>query len=63
MLRSNAILAILAICFQLLSFQAVTAHRIDISPGSKECYFEDLHVEDQVSDERLDVIARAGQVS
>lgn len=28
--------------------QACSAHRIDVDPGKKECFFEDLHHEDQV---------------
>ncbi|GHJ88458.1 hypothetical protein NliqN6_4860 [Naganishia liquefaciens] len=29
--------------------QSCTAHRIDIEPGKKECFFEDLHHEDQMT--------------
>jgi hypothetical protein len=33
----------------LLCIIGTSAHRIDIRPGKKECFFEDLHHEDQVS--------------
>jgi hypothetical protein len=33
--------------------QSCTAHRIDVEPGKKECFFEDLHHEDQVSLDRF----------
>ncbi|KAI5454946.1 p24 complex component [Naganishia albida] len=29
--------------------QACSAHRIDVDPGKKECFFEDLHHEDQMT--------------
>ncbi|KAJ9106251.1 hypothetical protein QFC21_001396 [Naganishia friedmannii] len=29
--------------------QSCSAHRIDIEPGKKECFFEDLHHEDQMT--------------
>jgi hypothetical protein len=32
----------------LLTTNLVQAHRIDIPAGEKACFFEDLHVEDQV---------------
>lgn len=37
----------LTICL-LVGAALVSAHRIDIAAGKKECYFEDLHQEDQV---------------
>ncbi|KAJ9112154.1 hypothetical protein QFC20_002335 [Naganishia adeliensis] len=30
--------------------QSCSAHRIDVDPGKKECFFEDLHHEDQLTD-------------
>lgn len=51
-LNLNLRLPILPLLFltiiTLLTTNLVQAHRIDIPAGEKACFFEDLHVEDQV---------------
>jgi hypothetical protein len=46
-LRFSFLPLLVLLILGLLS-STTSAHRIDVAPGVKECFFEDLHVEDQV---------------
>lgn len=39
---------IVTVLLLVVILQSCSAHRIDVDPGKKECFFEDLHHEDQV---------------
>jgi hypothetical protein len=41
------VLALVVLFLALCSAPAARAHTIDLGPGEKECFFEDLHHEDK----------------
>ena len=47
----------------LLTTNIVQAHRIDIPAGEKACFFEDLHVEDQVRTACLQISITSSRLS
>jgi hypothetical protein len=66
-LNLNLRLPILPLLFlaviTLLTANLVQAHRIDIPAGEKACFFEDLHVEDQVRTACLQISVTSSRLS